>query len=82
MGNFCSNVHKSREGWLKTPNKPRRPATMCQNTTIPTPNTTTTARATATTTTATATTSNTNIPLIIDTDSCLFIADTSYDSQK
>ncbi len=78
MGNFCSNVHKSREGWLKTPNKPRRPATMCQNTTIPTPNTATTATATTTTTN----TANTNIPLIIDTDSCLFIADTSYDSQK
>ena len=78
MGNFFSNVHKSREEWLKTPNKPRRPATMSQNTTIPTPNTATTATATTTTTN----TANTNIPLIIDTDSCLFIADTSYDSQK
>ncbi len=79
MGNFCSNMHKSREEWLKTPNKPRRPATT-SHTTIPTSNATTT---TATATTATTTTtSNTNIPLIIDTDSCLFIADTSYDSQK
>lgn len=64
MGNFFSNVHKSREEWLKTPNKPRRPATTSQNPTIPTPNATT---ATATTpATTTATTSNTNIPLIID----------------
>jgi len=77
MGNFCSNMHKSREEWLKTPNKPRRPATMSQNTTIPTSNATTTA-----TTATTTSTTNKNIPLTIDTDSCLFIADTSYDSQK
>ena len=72
MGNFCSNVHKSREEWLKTPNKPRRPATT-SHTTIPTSNTPTT---TTTTTATTTPTTNTNIPLIIDTDSCLFIADT------
>ena len=55
MGNFCSNVHKSREEWLKTPNKPRRPATNAttfQNTTIPT-----------STSATTTTTPTSNIPL-------------------
>ena len=67
MGNFCSNVHKSREEWLKTPNKPRRPETTSQNETIPTPNTTTpSTTTTTTTTTSNTTTPTTNIPLIID----------------
>ena len=74
MGNFCSNVHKSREEWLKTPNKPRRPATNAptsQNASIPTSDSAiaTVTVETATTTSATTTpVLNTNIPLIIDSE--------------
>jgi hypothetical protein len=71
MGNFCSNMIKSREEWLKTPNKPRRPATnmqTSQNASIPTNDSIIETVTVAETTSITAPVSNTNIPLIIDSE--------------
>jgi hypothetical protein len=62
-------MNKSREEWLKTPNKPRRPNASNTNATVPNANTPNTTVPNANTNAnANVTTSNTNIPLIIDTE--------------